>query len=61
MKSLSLLNKALLCEWSWLFANERGRHSLWRMVIRKKFREVEGGWSNGDIMGGFRTSLWKEL
>ena len=40
MRSLSLLDKALLCKWSWWFASERP--SLWRTVINRKFGEVEG-------------------
>ena len=45
VRSLSLLNKTLLCKWSCRFANER--HSLWRTVIGTKFREVEEGWRIG--------------
>ncbi|KAL6339852.1 hypothetical protein AAG906_034940 [Vitis piasezkii] len=42
------MNKALLCKWSWCFANERG--ALWKQVINKKYGEDIGG---GDLV---RTS-----
>ena len=59
MRRFSILNKALLCKWCWRFANERD--SLWRKVIRSKFGEDYGGWSSGDINGGFGVGLWKEI
>ncbi|RVW35544.1 DDT domain-containing protein DDR4 [Vitis vinifera] len=52
VKSLSTLNKALLCKWSWCFANERG--ALWNQVIRGKFGEERGGWCSRDV------SFWKD-
>ena len=48
-----------MCKWCWRFANERD--SLWRKVIRSKFGEDYGGWSSGDINGGFGVGLWKEI
>ena len=59
LRSLSKLNKALLSKWSWRFANERD--SLWRLVISSKFCVASGGWSMGDIRGGYGTGLWKEI
>ena len=41
VRSLSKMNKALLCKWCWRFANERD--SLWRLVISTKFGEEDGG------------------
>ena len=43
----------------WRFANERD--SLWRKVICSKFGEDYGGWSSGDIKGGFGVGLWKKI
>ena len=40
MKCLSSLNKALLCKWSWRFANDRG--ALWDQVIRGKYGKEQG-------------------
>ena len=40
-RSFSNLNKALLCKWSWRFANER--NVLWRKVVSSKFGENSGG------------------
>ena len=59
LKSLSKLNKALLCKWSWRFANDQ--NALWRKVICCKFGESIGGWHTRDLRGGYRTSLWKEI
>ena len=39
VKSLSILNWALLCKWIWRFANERD--ALWWDVISSKFGEEE--------------------
>ena len=41
VKSLSILNKALLCKWSWRFAIER--EAFWNQVIRGKYGEEQGG------------------
>ncbi|RVW97250.1 putative ribonuclease H protein [Vitis vinifera] len=40
VKSLSILNKALLCKWSWRFAMER--EAFWNQVIRGKYGEKQG-------------------
>ena len=55
IKSFSKMNKALLCKWSWRFANDR--NSLWRNVICSKFGESNGGWHTRDLRGGYGTSL----
>ena len=57
--SLSKLNQALLCKWSWRFANER--EPPWRRVISRKYGELVGGWNTGDIRGGYGTGLWKNI
>ena len=59
LRSFSKLNKALLCKWSWRFANER--NALWRNVVSGKFGETFGGWHTYDIRGGFGVGLWKEI
>ena len=59
IKSFSKMNKALLCKWSWQFANDK--NSLWRKVICSKFGESNGGWHTRDLRGGYETSLWKEI
>lgn len=40
VKKLSYLNLALICNWIWWFANERG--TLWTNVIKKNM-ERKGG------------------
>ena len=59
LKSLSKLNKALLCKWSWRFANDQ--KAQWRKAICCKFGESIGGWHTRDLRGGYGTSLWKEI
>ena len=41
VKSLSVLNKTLLCKWSRCFAIERG--AFWNRVIHGKYGETRGG------------------
>ncbi|RVW51870.1 putative ribonuclease H protein [Vitis vinifera] len=60
VKSLSILNKALLCKWSWRFAMER--EAFWNQVIRGKYGEEQGGWSSKEARGeGHGVGLWKTL
>ena len=59
LKSFSKLNKALLCKWSWRFANDQ--NALWRKAICCKFGESIRGWHTCDLRGGYGTSLWKEI
>ena len=59
VKSLSMLNKALLCKWSWCFANER--EALWNQVIRGKYAEEQGGWCSRDVREGYGVGLWKAI
>ena len=59
IKSFSKLNKALLCKWSWRFANDI--NALWRKAICCKFGESVGGWHTRDLRSGYGTSLWKEI
>ena len=59
VKSLSTLNKALLCKWSWRFAKER--RALWNQVIRGKYEEENGGWCSRDVREGYGVGLWKTI
>ena len=59
IKSLAILNKALLCKWIWRFANERD--SLWRNVILWKFGEERGGWCSADSRDAYGSGVWKEI
>ncbi|RVX21575.1 putative ribonuclease H protein [Vitis vinifera] len=60
VKSLSILNKALLCKWSWRFAMER--EAFWNQVIRGKYGEEQGGWSSKEARGETHgVGLWKTL
>ena len=59
VRNLALLNKALLCKWSWHFAVER--EALWRQVICAKYGEEEGGWRSCVVRGSFGVGLWKAI
>ena len=54
-KSLSMLNKALLCKWSWRFATKS--NTLWKMVISIKYEAEEGGWYTKAGYGSFGVGL----
>ena len=63
IRNLSILNRALLCKWSWRFAVER--ESFWKLVISRKFGKEGGGWSSrelGRAMGwGFGRKLERKV
>ena len=59
VRSLALLNKALLCKWSWRFAVER--EALWRQVICAKYGKEEGGWRSRVVRDNFGVGLWKAI
>ena len=56
VKCLSSLNKALLCKWSWRFANER--RLLWNQVIKEKYGEEQRSWCSKEVRGGYGVGLW---
>ena len=41
LRNFFRLNKAVLCKWSWRFANKR--NALWRKVVSSKFGETSRG------------------
>ena len=59
VKCLSSCNKALLCKWSWKFANER--KALWNQVIRGKYGKEQGDWCSKEVRGGHGMGLWKAI
>ena len=59
VRSLSILNRALLCKWSWRFAVEK--ESLWKLVIGRKFGEEGGGWSTREVREGYGVGFWKDI
>lgn len=58
VKSLALLNKALLGKWTWRFANERG--TFWNQVIRGKYGEDRGGWLTREAREGHGVGFGKQ-
>ena len=59
MRCLSMLNKALLCKWSWHFIEERG--VLRKKVTSGKYGEDERGWSSREMRHGHGVGLWKAI
>ena len=58
IRNFSILNRALLCKWSWRFAVER--KSFWKLIISRKYGE-EGGWISREVREGYGVGLWKEI
>lgn len=58
VRSLSLMNKSLLCKWCWHYASEGDW--LWKKVIKGKYRE-EGGWRSCEVRDPFKVGLWKTI
>ncbi|RVW49371.1 hypothetical protein CK203_092695 [Vitis vinifera] len=59
IRNLSILNRALLCKWSWRFAVERD--SYWKLIISTKYGIERGGWSTRGAREGHGVGLWKEI
>ena len=59
IRNLSILNRALLCKWSWRFVVER--ESFWKLVISRKFGKEGGGWNSYEVREGYRVGFWKEI
>ncbi|RVX09327.1 putative ribonuclease H protein [Vitis vinifera] len=59
IRNLSILNRALLCKWSWRFAVERD--SYWKLIISTKYGVERGGWSTCGAREGHGVGLWKEI
>ena len=59
VKSLALLNKALLGKWSWHYANEK--EAFWNQVIRGKYGEERGGWCSQEVKERYGVGLWKAI
>jgi hypothetical protein len=59
IRSLVLLNKALLGKWLWRFGLEE--NNLWRRVVVEKFGVVIGGWRTNPIRGAHGCGLWKVI
>lgn len=54
-----LLNKALLCQWSWRFTAEN--NSLWKSVTNIKYGVEKGGWVTCISRGSYSVVLWKDI
>ena len=59
VKSLAILNRALLGKWLWRFANDC--EGIWRCLIRTKYGEEFHGWRPREAKGLFGVGLWKEI
>ena len=59
MRSLALMNEALLGKWAWRFAEEK--NSAWKTVIRLKYGSEEGGWFTRIPRESASIGLWKGI
>ena len=56
IRNFSILNRALLCKWSWRFAIEK--ETFWKLIISRKYGEEGGGWISRE---GYGAGFWKEI
>ncbi|RVW28885.1 putative ribonuclease H protein [Vitis vinifera] len=59
IRNFSILNRALLCKWSWRFAIER--ESFWKLIISRKYGEEGGEWISSEVREGYGVGFWKEI
>ena len=59
VRNLSNLNRALLGNWSWCFAEEKG--TLWKQVISRTYGVEERGWCTREVREGYGVGFWKEI
>ena len=59
IRSLLLMNKALLSKWAWRFGEED--NSPWKNVISLKYGTEEGGWFSRTPRGNAGLGLWKGI
>ena len=55
IRSLILMNKALLSKWAWRFVEEES--TIWKLVIKLKYAIKEGGWFSKPLMGNVGICL----
>ena len=59
IRSLAILNKALLGKWLWRFANEND--PLWKQIIFRKYSFQEGGWCSKGVRDRYGVGVWKAI
>ena len=59
IRSLLLMNKALLSKWAWRFGEED--NLAWKNVISLKYGTKEGGWFSKIPRGNAGLGLWKGI
>ena len=57
-RCLSSLRKALLCKWSWRYANEKGTFLI--QVTEEKYGKG-GGWWSCKVRNRYGIGLWKAI
>ncbi|KAJ9704891.1 hypothetical protein PVL29_003103 [Vitis rotundifolia] len=59
LRSLVILNKALLGKWIWRYACDKD--SLWKQVIMTKYGQEGHGWRPKKASGAGGVGVWKEI
>ena len=59
IRSLYVVNRALLGKWVWRFAKEE--ESIWKEIIRLKYQVEDGGWFTKIPRENFGVGLWKDI
>ena len=59
VKSLAILNRALLGKWLWRFVNDP--EGIWSCLICTKYSEEPHSWRPREAKGPFSVGLWKEI
>ena len=59
IRSLNVMNKALLSKWAWRFAKEE--NTVWKTIISLKYGTEEGGWFSKSPRGNASKGLWKGI
>ena len=59
VKSLAILNRALLGKWLWGFSSDP--EGIWRRLICTKYGEESHGWRPRKAKGPSGVGIWKEI
>ena len=59
VKSLSLLNQALLGKWCWKYISDR--KVSWKQIIEVKYGKEGVDWHPREVRDGYGVGVWKTI